>query len=142
MEEKDIREKLNQLEALKGKVFCDRCSTYVKKHILCSSETDFDKCPRLRPPKVYKDTCPHCNKQLENHLSLGGHMVTCKQNPKSSKRNNKIADSHTGLVQSDECKNKISESMKDYHQSVNADEDIEIEKQIVVDDKKIDITFY
>tara|TARA_R110002020_G_scaffold102504_2_gene240669 strand:+ start:1133 stop:1561 length:429 start_codon:yes stop_codon:yes gene_type:complete len=142
MEEQEIREKLNQLEALNGNVFCNTCSTYVKKHVVCSSKVDFDKCPRLRPPKVYKDTCPYCGKKFESHLSLGGHMVTCKQNPKSKHRNNKIADSHSGLVQSDECKNKISESMKAYHQSVNADEEDEIDKQIIVDDKKIDITFY
>lgn len=142
MDETDIKVKLDQLEALKGNVFCERCNSYVKKHVLCNTEQDFEKCPRLRPTAEYKSTCPYCNLKLDNHLALGGHMVTCKENPKQKERNAKISESHKGLTHSDECKNKISESMKEYHKSINADEEDEIVQEIVVDDKKINITFY
>jgi hypothetical protein len=141
MEKAEIKQKLDQLEALKGNVFCEVCDSYVKKHILCNTDEDFDKCPRLRSPKEYKDTCPHCNLKIENYLALGGHIVTCIKNPKREERNTKISEGHKGLKHSEECKDKISKSMEEYHESVDKVEE-EVTQNITVGDKNIDITFY
>jgi hypothetical protein len=139
--DEQIKAKIDQLEALKGNVFCEICSTYVKEYVACKTTEDTEKCPRLREPKTYKDTCPYCDIKIDNPLSLGGHMVTCKLNPKVLDRNKKIAESHTGLKHSEECKEKIAQSMREYHESLN-DENEVVEQEIIIDDKKIDIKIY
>lgn len=140
--DQEVRDKIDQIEALKGNMYCTKCDTYVKSYVVCKVEEDFEKCPRLRSPKEYKDECPYCKKKVDNYLSLGGHMVTCELNPKQNKRNEKISESHKGLKQSEECKSKIAASMRKYHEKVNSEEEEEIHQEIVVDDKKIDIKFY
>ena len=58
--------------------------------------------------------CKYCKKILNNYLSLGGHQTNCLLNPNKNERLEKISNSGKNRILSQETKDKISKSIKNY----------------------------
>ena len=70
------------------------------------------KTNKIENKKIKK--CKYCNIEFESGLKLGGHQTWCKMNPKVDKTKKIISNLHLGSVLSQEHKDKISHSRKEY----------------------------
>lgn len=60
-------------------------------------------------------TCKYCNKVFDRGLQLGGHVVSCNDNPNARETRYKMGSTYRGKSISDESKEKTSNSMKIAH---------------------------
>jgi len=109
-------QKIAEIERARKRIKCLFCSLYVYNRHVCKTPERAAKCTKLHPkPKPIKipprTRCPYCNKDCGSYHALGGHMISCKSNPKSEERNRKISISRTGLHHSEETRKKISISV-------------------------------
>lgn len=114
-------EKLVKFNKLQKRDYCDFCKRFIYCRHRCKTQERADVCPRLhpkpRPPKPpAKTTCIYCGSRYDNPQALGGHMVSCKKNPKAEARRLKIAESKKGHEVSAEQRKKTRETVNKTNQ--------------------------
>lgn len=92
----DLEKKILEFEALKGNVKCAFCVEFVKKGNCCYTEAESKKCYRIKQHIPVKTTCEFCSKYFDNPKALGGHIISCKYNPKRKERVAKISKTKMG----------------------------------------------
>ena len=112
-------EKYCLLNPDREKYICDKCNKeFDKRHSLIGHKKNCCKIKveKIKVEKVYK--CKYCDLTFDSGFSLGGHIVNCKLDPNyNEKRNKKIenlSNKNIGKKHSDETKQKISKSRKEY----------------------------
>jgi hypothetical protein len=142
------RKKLDLYEEITNKrTFCKTCMKYRKKIFkmckdtqdtyFCRNEHGYEAFLRsVRKPKSEQQViCPFCGREFKNGKAMGAHSGSCKNNPKSKERSEKIRKAHIGLKHSDETKAKISKSMFKYHE-LKTREGIYTTRKVRVDNDK------
>ena len=113
--------KLVKFNKIQKRDHCSFCNRFIYCRHRCKTQERADTCPRLypkpRPQKLpAKTNCIHCGVYYENPQSLGGHMVSCKQNPMANERKLKIAETKKGHKVSEEQRKKTQESVNKTNQ--------------------------
>jgi hypothetical protein len=108
--------KLVQYNKIRKRDYCTFCNKFIYCRHRCKTQERADICPRLHPkpkppPKIPKTLCDYCNEYFSNPQSLGGHMVSCKLNPKAEERKKRISETKKGHNHSEDTKNKIRNSV-------------------------------
>jgi hypothetical protein len=155
LEDDVSRAKLDKYEELTNKrTFCKVCLKY-RKHVpvACNRFKDVYYCVRengyeghlrqnRKPVSEQQRLCKYCNREFKEARARCAHEISCKSNPKHVERNQKISDSHKGLVQTTETKVKIASSMREYH-ALRIREGIYSTRTVRVDkDRKITIKIF
>jgi len=113
-----LHEKYCLLNPDREKYICDKCNReFDKRHSLIGHKKNCGKIKieKIKIKKVYK--CKYCNLILEDGSKVGGHVTNCKSNPnyeKNLKKRKDILSKNKGKKLSDETKQKISKSRKEY----------------------------
>ena len=108
--------KLVEYNKILKRDYCSFCTKFIYCRHRCKTQERADACPRLhpKPPKPKfppKTECKYCGDRYENPQALGGHMVSCKENPKAEERRLKISEAKKGTIHSEETKKKIGKSV-------------------------------
>jgi hypothetical protein len=144
----EARAKLDLFEKITNKrTFCKVCEKYRKRiykkctdtkdTYWCRNEHGYEAHLRLfrKPQSEQQVICPFCSREFKNGKAMGAHSGSCKNNPKSTERSEKIRKAHIGLKHSDETKRKISKSMFKYHE-LRGREGIYTTRKVHVDQEK------
>jgi hypothetical protein len=67
----------------------------------------------LKQIKQRHRTCPYCGTTYDNPHALGGHVVTCSENPDVEATRPRIAEANRGNAHSDAVKERIRRSMQE-----------------------------
>jgi hypothetical protein len=109
-------EKLVAYNKIRKRDYCTFCSRFIYCRHRCKTQERADKCPRLhpkppKPPKIAQTNCKYCGEYFSNPQALGGHMVSCKKNPKAEERKKRISETKKGHKHDEETKKKIRNSV-------------------------------
>jgi len=103
------------------KYICDKCNKeYDKRHSLIGHKKSCGKTFIKKEIKkeINNHECKYCHSIFDSGLKLGGHINSCKKDPnyeeKLKRKKEKLSMANKGKKLSEETKNKISKSRKEF----------------------------
>ena len=99
------------------KYICDKCSKeFDKRHSLIGHKKSCGK--TYIKKEIINYECKYCYLTFDTGFKLGGHITNCKKDPnyeeKLKRKKEKLSNVNKGKKLSEETKNKISKSRKEY----------------------------
>jgi len=142
-----IDDKIKKYNEIQGLRECPVCHKFIKacglkNHIRWKHEHKKPESPKLHY------ICQYCNKEWPSSVSLGGHVVNCRLNPKYQERRDKIANTKTkwNFKHTEESKKKMSASLLKTFAKVKVIEEGGIEKPSVehveVEGQEMEFVFF
>jgi hypothetical protein len=104
----------------KTKLVCPICdklisSTHMHKHIKACVRKHNERIDRKKIAEEKTYICKFCGSKWPKKTSLGGHIISCRRNPKSEEHRKNVSVYRSGKLHTDAAKRRIAETQKKNH---------------------------